>query len=417
VLKNLISSFFTRGGIALLNLFILLLSTRQLGSDIVGQLSLLILNIAIVQIINEIYTGYALVHYVPKTNTRKLYQTGLVWTLLCTSLLNLVFLVISFVWPGSGIRELWLHGLVLSFAISLHSFHCVILLAKEKISAYNFLMLFQPLATFTVLFIQVVVLNNKSVTAYIIALYISYCSSALLSLIFLLRTLAHEQHGRPSISTISILRNGLINQLGNLAHTLSNRYNYYMISVTTLVGVYASATSLIESVWIIGGSIAPVILSHVANARNPQHNSRLTFLLCKISFLLSLACVGIIVLLPEGFFAALLGRDFTNTKSIMLHLSPGVLCISFSTVISHYFSGLGQQKVQFIANGLGLLTTICTSYFLISRYQLIGACYAASLSYFTAALVLVVVFMKQNGFGWKDLLSMQKDLSLFKKEL
>jgi O-antigen/teichoic acid export membrane protein len=415
VLKNLISSFFTRGGIALLNLFILLLSTRQLGSSIVGQLSLLILNIAIVQIINEIYTGYALVHYVPKTNARKLYQTGVVWTLLCTSLFNGVFLVISFIWPESGIRELWLHGLVLSFAISLHSFHCVILLAKEKITAYNFLMLFQPLATFTVLFIQIFVLDNRSVTAYIIALYISYCGSALLSLISLLSTLKHEEPERPAISTASILRNGLINQLGNLAHTLSNRYNYYMISVTTLVGVYASATSLIESVWIIGGSIAPVILSHVANAHNPQHNSRITFLLCKLSFLLSLACVGIISLLPESFFTFLLGKDFSGTKNIMLHLSPGVLCISFSTVISHYFSGLGQQKVQLTANSLGLLTTICTSYFLISRYQLIGACYAASLSYFTAALVLVLVFMKQNGFGLKDLFGFGKDLELLRK--
>lgn len=415
MLKNLISSFFTRGGIALLNLFILLLSARQLGSGVVGQLSLLILNIAIVQIINEIYTGYALVHYVPKTKVKKLYQTGVIWTFVCTGLLNLLFLIIALVRPESGIRELWLHGLVLSFAISLHSFHCVILLAREKITAYNFLMLFQPVATFSTLFIQVVVLNNKSASAYIIALYFSYCCSALLSLIFLLRTLKHEKAEHPAIPVFSILRNGFINQLGNLAHTLSNRFNYYMISVTTLVGVYASATSLIESVWIIGGSIAPVILSHVANARQPQHNSRLTFLLCKLSFLLSLACVGIIVLLPESFFTFLLGQDFSGAKTIMLHLSPGVLCISFSTVISHYFSGLGRQKVQLTANGLGLLATISTSYFLISRYQLIGACYAASLSYFVSALVLVLVFMKQHGFGLNDLFSIRKDLGLLKK--
>src|SRR6218665_1509446 len=276
-------------------------------------------------------------------------------------------------------------------------------------------MLLQPVLTLSALCLFIFAGGNATASSYISALYVSYAGSALLSLFFLLRTLRQEEPERPAIPTASIVRNGLINQLGNLAHTLSNRYNYYMISVTTLVGVYASATSLIESVWIIGGSIAPVILSHVANARNADNNSRLTFLLCKLSFLLSTACVLLILLLPESFFTWLLGKDFSATKNIMLHLSPGVLCISFSTVISHYFSGLGQQKVQLTANSLGLITTLASSYFLISRYQLIGACYAASLSYFMAALVLVVVFMKQNGFGLGDLFSFRKDLGLLKK--
>ena len=101
----------------------------------------------------------------------------------------------------------------------------------------------------------------------------------------------------------------------------------------------------------------------------------------------------------------------------MLHLSPGILCISFSTVISHYFSGSGNQRVQLVANSLGLLTTVCTSYYLVSRYQLIGACYAASLSYFVAALVLVVTFMKQNKFKLNSLFKIREDLALLKTQI
>ncbi len=410
MLKRLISTLFTRGAVALLNLGILLVASRQLGSSVVGQMSLLIVNIAIVQIINEIYTGYALVHYIPRLPLKQLYRSGLLWLVVCGGLLNVVLLVFHI-----GLRELWLHGLILSLVITLHSFHCVILLARQKIAAYNFLMLFQPLALFVTLCLQIFALKNNSAKSYIAALYVSYCCSALISLLCYLKLDKKSKEEEHAFSISAIIRNGFVNQLGNLAHTLSNRFNYYMIAGTALVGVYSSATSLIESVWIIGGSVAPMILTHVANNTDTATNSRLTFLLSKLSFLLSVACVIILCFLPSEFFTFLLGKDFTGTKTIMLYLSPGVLCISFSTVISHYFSGLGSQRVQLIANSLGLVTTIIASYLLVPRYQLIGACYAASLSYFVAALVLVIVFMKENGFSAKALFGLKKELDLLKK--
>lgn len=411
MLKNLILTFFSKASIAILNLLILLLTSRSLGSAVFGQTSLLILNIAIAQIVNEIYTGYALVHYIPGLSLKKLYTTGLLWTLLCIGLVNLILALFNLC--PVGFR---LHALLLSFTISLHSFHCVILLAREKFRAYNLLLLLQPFLLLIALFVCIFVVGLKTVNSYITAVYISYICCALVSSWLVLQLLVSEKENNRPFSTIAILKNGTINQLGNLAHTLSNRYNFYLIGSTAMVGIYSSATSLIESVWIIGGSIAPIILSHVANKKDNSANSRLTFLLSKASFILSVFCVIVVFFLPNKFFTWLLGNDFTDTKNIMLHLSPGVLCISFSTVISHYFSGTGNQKVQLVANSLGLLTTICTSYYLVSRYQLVGACYAASLSYFVAALVLVITFMSQHGFKFMSLFKIREDLSLLKNK-
>lgn len=409
MLKNLILTFFSKASVAVLNLLVLLVASQNLGSSIWGDASLLILNIAIAQIINEIYTGYALVHYIPGLSLKKLYSTGFLWTVICIGVVNLIFLIFNI-----GPKEFRLDVFLLSLAISLHSFHCVILLAREKFKSYGFLLFFQPFILLAVLCAGIFFFHEKSIRSYVISVYASYFSCLLISGYFVLRLLVSEKDNGAQVNSISILKNGLINQLGNLAHTLSNRYNFYLISSSVLVGIYSSATSLVESVWIIGGSIAPVILSHVANKKGSEANSRLTFLLSKASLILSLMCVAIIYLLPDDFFTWLLGKDFTGTKTLMLHLSPGVLCISFSTVISHYFSGSGNQRVQLIANSLGLLTTVCTSYFLVSRYQLIGACYAASLSYFVAALVLVIVFMKQNGFKFSSLFKIRKDLELLK---
>jgi O-antigen/teichoic acid export membrane protein len=98
----------------------------------------------------------------------------------------------------------------------------------------------------------------------------------------------------------------------------------------------------------------------------------------------------------------------------MLALAPGILFISFSTIISHYFSGLGKQRLIAIANLSGLFTTIVSSYFLINKYQILGACYATCLSYFVASFVLVIMFMKENKLKFISLFRMKDDLVFLK---
>jgi Na+-driven multidrug efflux pump len=72
--------------------------------------------------------------------------------------------------------------------------------------------------------------------------------------------------------------------------------------------------------------------------------------------------------------------------------------------------------VQLLANGLGLMATICLAPFLILRYQLIGACYATSIAYFIQALVLIIAFMHQNNFRLKEIFRFRNELNLLKKD-
>ncbi len=409
MLKNLISSFFTKFLVAFSSLGILLISSRYLGGAIVGQISLVILNIAIIQTVNEIYTGSALVYFIPKMPFKKLYQIGFIWTLICILILNGIFIVFKI-----GASELWLHVLFLSFMITLQAFHAVILLAKQNIKVYNFLTLSQPLLLLLTLVFSVFILKVDNINAYLIAIYTSSGITFLISTSYMIKLVNATPLITEKLSWKQVFSNGLINQLGNLAHTLSSRYNYYMIGGSLLVGVYASASSLTESVWIISGSVSPIILTHIANQKDMPNNGRVTFLLSKICFLLSLICIAILVIIPAEFFNWLLGKDFTGIKTIMLYLSPGILVISFSSIISHYFSGLGRQRILLIANGSGLLVTLATSYYFIQQFGLIGACYSASLSYFMQALVLSAAFMKVNKFSFNQLFSFKKDLSLLK---
>ena len=79
MLKNIISTLFTKGVVAIINLLILLISSKQLGGDGRGYVSLIILNIAIIQIITEIYTGSATIYFISKQPFRQLYRFGTFW--------------------------------------------------------------------------------------------------------------------------------------------------------------------------------------------------------------------------------------------------------------------------------------------------------------------------------------------------
>jgi O-antigen/teichoic acid export membrane protein len=401
VLNNILSTLFTRGLVAILNLLVLLFAARQLGSSMIGEISLIVLNISLVQILNEIYTGSALVHFIPKFSLRRVYFGGVLWTMGSVLILNAVF------WSlGIGQAHYVLHSTALSFLLILHSFHMVIVLAKGQIKVYNLLLFLQSFTLLSVLYLLVYVSGLKQVESYITALYLAYSISLLLSSLAVGR-LVKAGDNSEAYDFKLIISKGITNQLGNLAHTLSNRFNYYIIGASAWLGVYANSTSLVESIWLISGSAAPIVLTHMANSGEKDKNSRLVLYIAKICFLLSILCVIILYLLPNELFVLVLGQDFTETKSLMLYLSPGILAISFSTIISHYFSGLGQQRVQLFANSAGLLCTLVLSVYLIGNHGLKGACLTASIAYTVQALILILVFVKQQNFRIKELLSLK----------
>lgn len=392
MVKKIAYTLFTRGFVAIALLLNLILSSRFLGSEVVGQMSLLILNMAIIHTVAEIYTGSSMVFFIPRVCFKTLYLRGFAWILMCVSIISGVFYAAS-----PMIRPLIAHLVVLALLSALHNFHTYLVLGRQAIRSYNVLVFFQPISAVLILSIAVFGMQDKSINASLLALYGSYGGSVLLSL-FLLRRLPAQEGEQATPSWKALLQLGFTNQLANLAHLLSNRYNYYIIAgiSTSLVGVLSSGTSLIESVWTVSAAISPLVLSKVANSEAGQEEARLSLQLAKLSFLLSFVAVIILLFIPVQWFTQILGADFEAVKLVMLLLSPGVLALSFSSVLSHYYSGLGRQRVLLAANSSGLAITLLTSYWLISRYGLAGACVAASLAYAMQCLVLAIVFWRER---------------------
>ena len=406
--KNIIQSLFTKGLVAVINFFILIISSRYLGVSSRGEISIFILNIAIIQIVNEVYTGYSLIYFLPKFNLLKVYVLGLIYTLVFCSLSNLVVVFLNKQVPGYG----WL-GYIISFLVIVNTFNCVVILGKEKVLIYNFLNFIQPFLLLVGLCFSMLVFREFTFKSYILPLLFSFIASFIFSTIVVLK-LDFKESSKKHFELKPMLVNGLICQAAVLMHIFCNRYSYYLLPSSAKVGLYSSASSLIESVLIIANGISPVLLARVANTGDTLKSSEITLSLSKASLFFSSIVVAFIFILPEDFYIYLLGNGYTGIKRLMVLYSPGILMVSFFGIISHYFSALGKLKLILFCNSFGFVISLVLAPVLISKYDIDGAAYTVNMAYMAVGIAIGVVFFVNNKMKLKRLFSVKQDLNNLK---
>jgi O-antigen/teichoic acid export membrane protein len=403
MLHKILQSLFTKGSVAVINLLILIITSKFLGISTRGEISIIILNLAIIQMVNEVYTGYSMVHFLSKFSITKIYANGFLFTVVITAISNAVLY-------AAGEQPEGFQGLffVLSFIIILNTFNCVLILSREFYKMYNMLSVLQPLMLLLGILYFSFVLKDVTLNAFMWPLIISFGISFTISTYVVFRFLL-QQNKQTEFEWTPILKNGIFCQLAVLMHILASRLSYYLLDTKPDVGLYSTASSLIESVLIITNSVTPILLSRVAIIGKNNTSIRLTLLFAKACFVFSIAAIGVLYLIPNELFTFLLGKSFQANKQLMLMLSPGIIFLSFSGIISHYFSGIGNLKTVSFYNFFGFVTTAVLAPILIRQYGVNGAAITTNSAYFVTFLVSVVVFLKSTNTPVKDLFRFKSD--------
>ncbi len=409
MLLKILHSLVTKGSVAVVNFLILIISSRYLGVSTRGEISLIILNLSIIQLINEIYTGYSLVHFISKFNIHRIYATGILFTLVTTLITNLVFYLL-----GEQVEGYQFLFLILSVMVILNTFNCVLILAKEFYKMYNFLSIIQPLLLFAGICFYAFVLKDFTLGAFLWPLIISFGVSLGISTVFVIRYILIHNTSQ-TFELKPILINGLYCQLAALMYVLSSRLSYYLLETKPDVGLYATSSSLIESVLIITNSVTPILLSKVAITGNTIKSVKLTQILAKTCMLFSIVAITIVYLIPDSLFTLLLGKTFTGSKDIMMMLSPGIIFLSFSGIISHYYSGIGKLKTVSFYNSFGFISTLVLAPWLIGELGIQGAALTTNIAYLITFLAALIVFGKDNSLNFKSLFDFKSDYRTLKE--
>ena len=279
--KSIVYSLITKGTVAIINFIILIVSSRYLGVSSRGEISIFILNITIIQIINEVYTGYSIIHFIPRFNFKKIVAYGLIYTLIFCSLSNVLVCFFHKQVPGYG----WF-GYILSLLVILNTFNCVLILGKENIKVYNLLMFIQPLLLLFGICFYIFIFEKYTFVSYAYPLLFSFAiafiiSSSLVFGFFKKKTHTHD------FKLNAILIEGFAFQASLLMYIFVNRYSFYLLPDFANVGLYSSASSLMEAMLIIVNGITPVLLAKVSNEGNTTKSADITLALSKTSFIFS----------------------------------------------------------------------------------------------------------------------------------
>lgn len=405
MLKTIFQSLLTRGGVAIFNFLVLILSSRYLGVETRGEVSVMVLNLAAVQIINEIITGYSLVSFIPHINLWRLYRTGF----LITAGMAITSTLVLTLSGKSAMPHIWII-IPLTFVVIANTFNLVVLLGKQDLKHYNIFSILQPFLLLAGLFLTTRIFGIYTFEGYLYPLFLSFLLTFILTTFYALRFATNQNTGSWPWKRILLI--GFYCQMAVFMHVLSNRYSYYLLENNAQVGLYASACSLMESVWVIMTALNPIVLSKVANEGDGAYSRGMTLGFAKLSFLLSLAAGLVVMVLPDSLFLTLLGKSFTGIKGIMLAYLPGILFISFSGILAHYFSALGQLKRTLICNSVGFLFTIVAAPLLIRSMGINGALLTANISYGLSSLALLVAFMNYTKLPLSTFWNLKADWKL-----
>ncbi|TVQ89503.1 MAG: hypothetical protein EA393_06980 [Bacteroidetes bacterium] len=411
--KNIYTTFASNFASALLNLLIAVVISQTLGAHAKGEQSIIITNIVIILLFTNIVGGSTLVYIVPRFDNKKVLIYSYLWALLVC----LVAFGGTRFFPQLQ-NDYLIHTFIITFISALASVNTMILLGKEKIIAKNIIHVLQIFFVAAFLIFSLFVLQNRTIFAYIHALYIGYGIAFVLSsiLVWSYRNAGRRIDDAKLPLIPGMFQYGFFNQLGHIMQMLSLRLSYYLLLLyhsNESVGIYSIAVAITESVWLISKSIATVQYARITNSTDELYNMQLTVKLLRSALIFSIIMILVLGLLPPSFYRLLFGDEFAPVRTIILLLVPGIFMYNFFLIPGHYFSGKGKYHINTIACSIGLFVTLIFSLLLIPRYDYFGAAIAATLSFTATSAYVFFIFRKLSGLPFREFVPSSGDLNEF----
>lgn len=412
MISNVIHTFGSKIVIAAISFAILLLNANFLGAEGLGTVGLFVLNITLVILLSNLICG-SIIYFSSRSNKSNLTFNAYLWSMISIFIfwgVNQLYSIID--------ENLAFHLYALAFLQAAMSIHQYLLLGEEKIKLSNLISSLQTIITFISLLIFYYLFELNTVLAFIYSLYISYGISWILALALSISAL-------PKIDPKSLAKDfkqsfqyGFYAQAANTFQLLNYRISYFFLdafSGRAALGTYTAGVQFSEALLMPGRSIATVQYARISRKRKDVYARRVTILFMKLSFLATLIGTAILLAIPSPFYTYLLGADFTNVKPILWAMSFGIVALSAEIVLSHYFSGTGQQKKNSLSAFIGLLVTLIGCFTLIPAYGAIGAALTTAFSYSTMFLFLFILMLKNRKNKAVEFIPNRSDWMLLKR--
>ncbi|ABG60026.1 polysaccharide biosynthesis C-terminal domain-containing protein [Cytophaga hutchinsonii] len=400
--KTLISTFVVRFILALNTFGIFILSSRYLGADGRGTISLFIANVTIVQLFSEVIFGSGYIYFIHQYSKKDIITYGFILSTLAGILVPLI-LYVTGLHPAGLVTDLIINSILFAWVnwIGLH------LRAHKKFAFYNAFYLF--LSVFQLTLIWLMLEQKATIQQYINGLQIHLAICFAVGLLFLWAVSKHTvQSTHAPVHWFELIKKSIISQYSNWLFFLNTRISYYLIYVyikdNTLLGIYSAASILTEAVWIIPLALATPLYPIISSDPDKEKTVQLTNEYAYASFWLSLAATVLLLLVPEAVMEFVIGKDFTGLHSFILVLAAGTVILSYAKIYWNYFQGMGLFKINAKATLISFVVPLLLFVPFIPMLGVYGIAFMSCCSYLVYSFVLMYYYHKETHTSWKALL-------------
>ena len=399
------STLGTRVLVLLFTFAVNVLAARALGPEERGELALMILLPGLASTFtmlgfdaSNLYFGGASVG-----NFRWVCKVSLVYSIVAGTLVAISLYGVGKIWPVLG---LGLDDTQVVLALSLTP---VLMLgallgnaeaARGRVNVYNII----SAVAMGLYFVGVLVLG---LTSWLSAMHIFFIFGS-----------SHIFAGTALSVTCRLWKKGHHRQVGFREYTLYglrayllNVTQYSMLRINTPmlqilattagVGLYAVAYPITESLFLLTMAINFSLVPRIAKSEFSR-KSLLLIALVTLGF----SIVGSIVLgMSAPFFVPFVfGSEYRESVTLLWILLPGFSLYIFGRVFQTYFSGRNLFSPSILSATLALSTLVISGYYLIPRYEAVGAAWALSMSCAVFAVTIFQWFLRyregEKGVSW-----------------
>lgn len=410
--NTILKTFVSRFLILILNFGLVIYSTNQWGSTGKGEISIIIADLTIISFFANIFVGSSMSYFATKFRIEQMLPLAYIWAILTG-----ILIPVAFSFNHSVNYSCYLVGL--SVMSSLLTANVNLFVGQQNIKMFNLYTVLQQAVHIIFIVIIVYVIKITSVSAYFIAQIGCFLLLFVTSTVQITKYMNFRRMSITKRIGSQLFTYGWNIQLSSFLQFLNYRLSFYFLEYfkgIMSVGIFSVGVAFSEAVWTVSRSLSVVLYADVVNSTNSNDAIEKTKISLRISFLITLLFILIMFLVPAKLYSLIFGRDFSQTKEIILFLSPGILAIAVSNIIGYYFAGINKLRILNVKSLIGLIFTVGCSFYVVPRWGIVGACVVSSVSYCLSSAVLFWQFYQIAEFRIQDFILSKAEVKLLRQK-
>jgi antigen flippase len=183
------------------------------------------------------------------------------------------------------------------------------------------------------------------------------------------------------------------------------------------VAFYAIASRLAEHLLFVPQSLGLALFPRLAGAgENRAHE--MTAAACRQSLVVTGILSLTLALVGPFLITTWYGERYAPAAEPLAYACGGVVMMSLYVLLSRNFTSRAKQSVNIFAAYVALAGNLVLNWYLIPQIGIVGAAIGTASAYTTAALILLVFFLRDSGLPWHEVLILKrKDIEMWRRLL